>query len=125
MKNKTITVYELIGFIKDDKAPMTIYYGGNKYCRTDNNYRHEEITDDGDEDWNLFDSTSLDSFFLDDTVEILPEEKEWEDIEECSRKAFLDLSSDEKSLELYCYVRNLIKNQKYLKEKLESKDGKD
>ena len=60
---------------------------------------------------------------LNTKLEILPEENdEWEDIEECSRKTFLDLTSDEKSLELYWYVRDLIKNQKYLKERLDKDD---
>ena len=134
MKNKTITMYELIGLIAEGKAPMVIRYGETEYYRTDGNYRHEEITDDGDEDWNLFDSTSLNKLFLNDTIEILPEENdEWEDIEELNYtlptkhehgKLFykdghnnvlrqIDITILEK-------INQLIKNQKYLKERLDN-----
>ena len=61
--------------------------------------------------------------FLDDKVEILPEENnEWEDIEELAEYIYTENYTKE-SIEYNRKVINqLIKNQKYLKEKLESKD---
>ena len=120
MKNKEITIYELLGLIKDRKAPIIIKYDNTiwGYEKDDNDYYSI------DRDVLLLDEYIRKDFieYLNDTIEILPEENdEWEDIEECSRKEFLDLTSEEKSLELYCYIRDLIKNQKYLKEKLEEK----
>ncbi len=120
MKNKEITIYELIGLIKDGKAPKKIKIKENVFeLIVSRYYLNKEFLVDND----LFYKITLGYITLDDTVEILPEENdEWEDIEECSKKDFLDLTLDERTIELYYYVRDLIKNQKYLKEKLENKN---
>ena len=130
MKNKIITMYELIGLIKDNKAPKQIKYDDEIYCWNDEykSYLNEDR-------WDLFYKYRNISKILNNMVEILPEENdEWEDIEEINSNA------DNTLFIMECYtgisekaqdwnfnilekeINQLIKNQKYLKEKLESKD---
>ena len=45
MKNKEITIYELMGLIKDNKAPYEIIYAGTKYyISLENYYKSEDGT---------------------------------------------------------------------------------
>ncbi len=137
MKNE-ITIYELIGLIKDGKAPKKIICF-NKVYRLHNN-KEDYIS----QDKSTFLSTDLKrtvgnnflAILLQLNVEILPEEKEWEDIEEinviCDSIEFYDdekvrhlMNTNAKDRNIYIVkINQLIKNQKYLKEKLENTDAK-
>ncbi len=128
MENKEITVYELMGLIKDNKAPKNIKHKNIYYSWIDNQY----ISYDIDEDYLLSRSDLLD--ILNDTVEILPEENdEWEDIEEINieneghgdfiRNEYGTICGLTKHSKVIAEkVNKIIKNQKYLKERLESKN---
>ena len=112
MKNKTITVYELMGLIKDDKAPKQIKYDVNilSFDFETNNYRDNEASF-------LFGDYIYGQLHLDNTVEILPEEdNEWEDIEEIEN---IDDFAVGNLTELNSKIINkLIKNQRKIIEKL-------
>ena len=95
MKNE-ITIYELIGLIKNNEAPKEIEYDGKKYSF--NNYLKT---------YDLFSDYNW-QFILDNKVTILNEEKEWED-------------NDYKVSCLSKKINKLIKNQKKIIEKLEEK----
>ena len=83
-----ITIYELMGLIKDDKAPKKVFYNGSEYkfCKDIGDYRklgweHCLIIKDVFE----FDNNFHNSLYnmLNDIVEILSEENdEWKNIEE-------------------------------------------
>ena len=119
MKNKEITMYELMGLIKDGKAPYEIIYKNSKYFmdeleeyykREDGTPLFEHIFDN----YNDYDS-------LQERVEVLSgENDEWEDIE-----LLMCLDTRETS-DCICKIQDkinqFIKNQKYIIEKLESKD---
>ncbi len=128
-----ITVYELVGLIKDGKAPKNIEYNLHKWI-WDSNY--DEYFSATDSSYGLF-QNELNGILpksLNDKVEILPEENDgWEDIEEfeivgCNVK--IKIGDNETFIPtesliidyVLAKVNQLIKNQKYLKEKLESKD---
>ena len=71
---KTITIYELLGMIKDGKAPKKIKYDGQEYIITkilleDNNYYFNYINEDMECIFPINTNT------LNDTVEILEEPK--------------------------------------------------
>ena len=114
MKNKEITIYELMGLIKDDKEPEKIKYedkifkwAGCNYV-ANNEYFSDYIKGESDID------------IPDIKVQILPEENdEWEDIEEIDDTGFMSIEDGLNLLRKW--TNSLIKNQKYLKEKLEKK----
>ena len=116
MENKIITIYELIGLIKDRKVPIRIKYDDTiwDYEKDDNDYYSI------DRDVLLLDEYIRKDFFeyLNDTIEILPKENdEWEDIEEINS---VDNFTIGDLVELNAKTINqLIKNQKYLKERLD------
>ena len=139
---KRITMYELMGLIKDNKAPKKIKHENVTYEFNKNKQDYENDTSSFFLYYKLGKTNNIKEF-LSDTVEILPEENdEWEDIEEID--ILQDILSTDKIgalienigeiqiiddfavgnlTELNSKVINkLIKNQKYLKEKLESKD---
>lgn len=142
MENKIITIYELMGLIKDGKAPKKIKYDGIIYAFD------KELNDYYNSDrkiWSflyhrLGKAKNCINDFLNDTVEILPEENdEWEDVEKINVikdencKRFIEYDSETghhkytiRLLDEYFSnkINQLIKNQKILKEKLENKDGK-
>ena len=138
MNNKVITIYELMGLIKDGKAPKKVFYNGSEYkfSKDIGDYRrlgwgHCLII----KDVFIFGNYPHNSLYnmLSDTVEILPEESEWEDIEEIQRLSDCIINEVDGETQLmninakdrlvYIPIINqLINNQKYLKEKLESKD---
>ena len=118
MKNKEITIYELIGLIKDGKAPAKIKFRDEVYYWSYDTYTKNISTPDNQV--SLFREYRID-YCLNQKIEILPEENdEWEDIEE------YDLKPDDWSLpsqadmEIQKRLNTVIKNQKYLKEKLEN-----
>ncbi len=124
---KYITMYELLGLIKDGKAPKKVFYNGSEYkfSKDIGDYRrlgwgHCLII----RDVFIFGNYPHNSLYnmLSDTVEILPEENDpdvyWEDIEEY-------YAGDGMAFNISAYeykINQLIKNQKYLKERLDSKD---
>ena len=135
MKNETITIYELIGLIKDDRAPYEVIYQGTKYYRDEleNYYR----TKDGTPLFEHIFDTYNDYDALQEKVEFLPEENdEWEDIEDITLngkdvgygilKEWLDFAPTDNEQKICSCIETLgivmnklIKNQKYLKEKLD------
>ena len=138
MENKIITIYDLMGLIKDGKAPKKIKYNNKIFTFNEN---RNDYDNEYDKNWSflyerLGKTVNFVNDFLNDTVEILPEENdEWEDICELlddSRYNFSDRQNgmtqeDRRLLDsnfkaLGEIINQLIKNQKYLKEKLESKD---
>ncbi len=122
MKNKEITIYELIGLIKDNKAPKKIKFDNEIF---EYEKRHNYISQDGnllfgDYIYELYYTPST----LNDTVEIIEENNDWEDTDVCRKDEFLRLTTDEKLLELFIDLKRINHNQKYLKDKVERKDGK-
>lgn len=121
---KTITIYELLGLIKDGKAPKKIKYLGNiyEYNKKDKRYynvvlkRLDLSSKFGDFNFN----------YLDDEVEILDEE-EFEDIEEITiRDKTIGFPNGEWTARnmdkaFSIKINQLIKNQKKIIERL--KDG--
>ena len=119
MENKEITVYELMGLVEKNKAPKEIKYDNHiyKYYPEAFDYLNDKISR-----WLFAYAFSCYSDNpLNIKVEILPEKNdEWEDIEECYPEDGMGFN-----ISSYEYkINQLIKNQKYLKEKLESKDEK-
>ena len=124
MKNKITTLYELMGLIKDDKAPKKIKYDGKEYYYNFGDYYSVK-------DINLFNNIELK---LEVTVEILPEENdEWEDIKyyeiegspdslKISQDYLRDIKCTMVEGLLAETINKLIKNQKYLKERLDKDD---
>ena len=130
----TITIYELMGLIKDGEAPKEIKIDNKIWFFYKSNERVSYV----DDEKSYLKSCSLNFNYyiennkLNDEIEILPEENdEWEDIEEIKYKdkkiynsvtdAYNTLNSKEKNI-FIPIINQLIKNQKYLKRKLESKD---
>ena len=123
-----ITIYELLGLVKDGKAPEKIKYRNKIYFRSWCDYMGDEpidnyyVDDDGD-NWNV------DGFLkLDTKIEILEEveDKEYEDIEEFKEYKLIN-TRDILELEMiinkinadYNYKINaLIRNQKYILERM-------
>ena len=121
MKNEIITIFKLMKLIRKGKAPKEIKYKNIIYYLTEDIEYRDRISSNLLLD--IYGNTCSILDFLNDTVEILSEENdEWEDIEE------YDLKPDDWSLpsqadmEIQKRLNTVIKNQKYLKEKLESKN---
>lgn len=131
--NKTITIYELLGMIKDEKAPKKIKIG-NHLCRlNDNCFGAIECmyVDENDECW--FDVAII---RLDTTLEILDEEDEFIEIKCVSTWVACDSDFTMKSIDGHCLnivdlldkaykeysnaINQLIHNQKILIERLEN-----
>ncbi len=122
-----ITMYELIRLMKDGKAPKKIKFRKETY-----NYLDYTNT------YDLFNEYNW-QCCLNDEIEILPEENdEWEDIEELQEEGIFKFYAEDTGIEkdaaevldtyfevLIIKINQLIKNQKYLKEKLENKNEKD
>ena len=118
MKNKKITMMELLQRIYNNNAPKKIKYDGQRYKLHEllNVYEAEETGNQLGYNYKL-------DLCLNDKVEILPEENnEWEDIEELAEYIYTENYTKE-SIEYNRKVINqLIKNQRKIIEKLESKD---
>jgi len=67
-----ITIYELLGMVKDGKAPKNIKYMGYKFEYDTNHKRYESYFDE--QIWTLNDFVNVDDS-LNDEVEIIEEEK--------------------------------------------------
>ncbi len=109
-----ITIYELFGLVKDNKAPYEVIYQGTKYYidKLENYYRAEDRTPLFERIFNNYNDYDA----LQEKIEILSEENdEWEDIET------LDTEYQYAYGSINIVLNKLIKNQKYLKEKLEEK----
>ena len=108
MENKEITIIKLLNEISNDKiVPKQIKYQNKIYTfnTIDKTYYDEN-------NYDLF--WDYNYLILNDTVEILPEENdEWKDIEDLD----IEYSYAYKSINII--LNKIIKNQKYLKEKLE------
>ncbi len=124
MKNKKITMYELMGLIKDDKAPKKIKMYDEIYKLLD--IKKDYMSNNK----NTCLSTELQKLLkynylttvLQTDIEILPEENdELEDIREIEILDFRKEPNDNLK-DIAIIINQLIKNQKYLKEKLESKN---
>ena len=133
MKNKEITIFELIKLIEERKAPYEITYKGTKYYLDDleNYYRTDGNTP-------LFESifdTYNDYYALQEKVIISEENENWEDIDNISIQENRNVTYPKDSfiqsmfnhfydldLEVREKINKLISNQKYLKERLDSKD---
>lgn len=141
MKNKDATFYELMGFIKDDKAPKQIKDKDGiiyTYDSKTKDYYTNRISDDSLIDF-IYQYGGDTKEILNYHLEILPEENdEWEDICELlddSRYNFSDKQNgmtkeDRRLLDsnfktLGETINKIIKNQKYLKEKLNNYDRED
>lgn len=120
-----ITIYELLGLIKDGKAPKKIKYLGNIYEYNKKDKRYHNV-----DPKRLDLSSKFGDFnfnYLDDEVEILDEKDEFIDIEEI---IYPDLNKDyefemkHKDIEkTYDAINDLIKNQKKIINKLKE-EGK-
>ena len=114
MENKIIAIYELLGLIREGKAPKQINILGITFYFNDDYYSLENIyKDDFGETW--FQRININ---LGNTVEILQEENdEWGDIEELKNYPYI-VSQDD----VINTINQIIKNQKYLKERIEKDD---
>lgn len=121
-----ITIYELLGLIKDGKAPKKIKVYGDTFEKNEyqNDIKNIYFDEDGD---TLFDDYTWD---LNDEVKILDEEDEFIDIEEIKLTSDGDIkgyyngethhiTTNIKDKEVYIKLLNqLIKNQKKIIERL-------
>ena len=75
--NNTISVYELLGLIKDDKAPKMIKYKDNNYIFTGYDYRCilTDIEKGFVEYWLIGNYNQELNFLLNEKIEILEEDK--------------------------------------------------
>ena len=131
-ENKTITMYELIGYIKLNEAPMQIIYDSDtwNYDADDNDY-HSKL-----DNCLLFKSYLKKCYIdsLNDNVKIikLKENAEWEDIEFENYNISFSKNDIDGSFRNFSYaviynkelIEKLIKNQKYLKERLDKNELK-
>ena len=130
MENKIITIYELLGLIREGKAPKKIKYSGTIYCWNGCSY----WTENSKEPLSLILNPIPDIVIPNLIVKILPEENdEWEDIEEINieNDGHNDFIKNEHGTKcgltkhskiIAEKVNELIKNQQKIIEKLESKD---
>ena len=130
MKNE-ITIYELFGLVKDNKAPYEVIYQGTKYYidKLENYYRAEDRTPLFERIFNNYNDYDA----LQEKIEILSEENDrWEDIEEfeiagCNVK--IKIGDNETFIPTESLIidyilakeNQLIKNQRKIIEKLEEK----
>ena len=133
MKNKEITIYELIGLIKDGKAPKKIKVDNEIYNFHKGMETSYILGDNEDIELNFNYYIENDLLNKKD-IEILPEENdEWEDIEEINieNDGHNDFIKNEygtrcgltkHSKIIVEKVNQLIKNQKYLKERIDENE---
>ncbi len=133
MKNKEITIYELIGLIKDGKAPKKIKVDNEIYNFHKGMETSYILGDNEDIELNFNYYIENDLLNKKD-IEILPEENdEWEDIEEINieNDGHNDFIKNEHGTKcgltkhskiIAEKVNELIKNQQKIIERLEGKD---
>lgn len=74
-----ITIYELLGLVKDGKAPKKIKYNGKIYVYVSENQDYRYINDIGGFFQHLFNDSPTNDF-INDEVEIIEEDKKIEKI---------------------------------------------
>lgn len=114
-----ITIYELLGLIKDGKAPKKIYFNCRVYELDDyNHYMNECKVGFNFEYTDLFDETlnvELENF-LNDEVEIIEEENEIEKLDITDRIKWEDCTP--LTVEIMAKINELIDEIKKLKEQI-------
>ena len=123
-----ITIYELLGLIKDGKAPKKIKYKGEILILTKNALTMDDIYVDKDGD-GLF---CVYDWNLNNEVEILDEEDEFIDIEEFKEHQIfntrdileLQMFINKKNADYDCKINDLIKNQRLLINKINERNDK-
>ena len=121
---KKITMYELIELIKDNKAPKEIKIDDEiwYFIKRDNKIYYIDKKEYNFHCCQLDFNYYIENNKLNDTVEILPEEdEEWEDIPIFKVSDYKE-TFNQFQLDIVKQINLIKKNQKYLKEKLESKD---
>lgn len=106
-----ITIYELLGLIKDGKAPKKIIYNNRvwEYIEIHRDYYNEM--------WSLLENQiDVITNYFDEVVEILDKEDEFIDIEEITQECFDNWTCAK-------HINQLIKNQKKIINKLKE-EGK-
>ena len=101
------TIYELLGMIKDGKAPKKIIYDGEIWTYDKNDYANEN-------NWDLFDEYVL-TDILNDEVEILDEDKPSEEIRKLQSE--IDILTN-KVEHYYSEVVSFRDKTRYLKDEL-------
>jgi hypothetical protein len=126
MKNKTITIYELLGLIKEGKAPKKVKHKGIIYILNEVNQDYENL----EEEYDLIADLCLNHIhWLNRMVEILDEtDDEFEDIEEITSGERNIHSFDNTQIRtdidvLIDYINKLIRNQKKIIERLNGEDN--
>lgn len=103
-----VTIYELLGLIKDGKAPKKISIRGNIFDSYSCSSIECYYRDFSGADW-----LSVIDIKLEDEVEILDEEDEFIDIEELDKgKFYSNRFPDDWEEEIIHKIDNLVKNQK-------------
>ncbi len=124
MKNKEITMLELFKLIEDGKAPKRIKIYDEIYKLLDIKVDYINEIDNTLLSTNLTRTLKYNYLptMLQINIEILPEENDdWEEIEEIDiNLGILNMTGTEKYISNH--VNKLIKNQKYLKEKMENRN---
>lgn len=108
-----ITIYELLGLIKDGKAPKKIKYNGKIYVYVSKNQDYRYINDIGGFFQHLFNDSPTNDF-INDEVEIIEEDKKIEKIDLPSFEEFKNMSVAEKyvvTAKEYDVLNDLIENQ--------------
>ena len=105
-----ITIYELLGLIKEGKAPKKIDYYGDIYVFAGDDYS----LNDERERWLITQYDYVLAKFMQEEVEIIGEEKEieFEDVE--TMNLDVDCTSEWNFGEVYDTFNQLIRNQKKL-----------
>ncbi len=120
-----ITIYELMGLIKDDKAPKKIKYNGEIFEWNGCNYNEENsrvflseyVCDEIDKD-----IPNLKIIILEENSDDLDDE--WEDIEEYNLTPDDWSTPTQADMEIQKRLNAVIKNQKYLKERLDKDESR-
>lgn len=115
-----ITIYELIGLVKEGKQPNKIKYKGQEYTF----FKDDEITDyffKCDDEINGWLSTHISNEYISDmftnTVEIIEEDKKIEKLEKTELTSFNDTNEMHLISELTDKINELIEEINKLKEK--------
>lgn len=112
-----ITIYELLGLVKDGKAPKTIKY--DNYIWTLRTQFNDYWNDASYLITNGFDEWENSKDFLKETVEIIEEEKEIEKLQRPTLDEYIHITGEDlykQDMKLYDKIDELIDEVKKLKE---------
>jgi len=114
-----ITIYELLGLIKDGKAPYKFLFQDDEYrwdYQDEKYYRKAGIDELDQKYYELFEDDFMLYQCLNDEIEIIEEveDKEYEDITELEIKHI----EDTEHLYMKETINALIRNQKYILERI-------